>query len=124
MEQAKADLKPKQARAIKTEQALLDAFERLLAEKPFGTLTVSELARTAGVTTGAIYRRFADKEDVLRAAFHRFMERTEMHDTDFPASLSEHQLLESYFEDLMQFTLANIHLMRAANSLNDIESFC
>ena len=123
MESVKLDQKPKQARSIKTEQALLDALERLLVEKPFGDLTVSELAREAGLTTGAIYRRFADKNDVLRAAFQRFLDRTETHDAEYPMELSDDEVLARYFTELMEFTMANIHLMRAANNLNDLSAF-
>ncbi|MGD1933787.1 MAG: TetR/AcrR family transcriptional regulator [Candidatus Phaeomarinobacter sp.] len=123
MRQTQTGQKPKQARAIKTEQALLDALERILARKSFTELTVSELAREAGVTTGAIYRRFTDKEDVLRTAFQRFTERPRMHDTDYPSSMSDRQVLERYFDDLMRFTLSNIPLMRATNTLNDLQSF-
>lgn len=117
----------KQARSQKTEQALLDALETLLSEKSFSDLTVSELASEAGLTTGAIYRRFKDKEDLLRAAFERFYERSEdqtlTSDTNYPASMSDRSVLETYFSALMHFTLEHIHLMRAANHLNDAHSF-
>ncbi len=115
--------RPKQARALKTEQTLLDALEKLLAQKSFADVTVSELALEAGVTTGAIYRRFVDKEDVLRAACQRFIERPQMHDVDFADDLTDQQLLHEYFRGLMSYMLRNAHIMRAANYLNDIESF-
>ncbi len=119
-----ANPKPKQARSVKTEQKLLDALEKLLANKSFTDLTVAELAREAGVTTGAIYRRFVDKEDVLRSAFQRFIhDRMLMYDFVYPAELSDRELLRNYFSNLMQFTLNNVHIMRAANHLNDIEAF-
>lgn len=119
--------RPKQARSLKTEQALLDALETLLGRKSFADITVSELSREAGLTTGAIYRRFKDKEDVLRAAFQRFYEsskvRTLTNEDDYPASLTDRQVLEKYLSDLMHFTLDHIDLMRAANQLNDQRSF-
>lgn len=119
--------RPKQARSLKTEQALLDALEALLVQKSFGDLTVSELAREADLTTGAIYRRFKDKEDVLRGAFQRFYERSQFRiettGEDFPEGMTDRQILEKYFSDLMHFTLDHIHLMRAANHLNDPSSF-
>ena len=67
---------PVQDRSKKTQQALLDALERLLAEKTINELTVAQIAAEAGVTTGAIYRRFKDKKDLLHAAFDRFLEET------------------------------------------------
>lgn len=127
MSDAPMSQRPKQARALKTEQALLDALEMLLARKSFVDLTVSELAREAGLTTGAIYRRFRDKEDVLRAAFQRFYESSEVrtltNEADFSEAMSDREILEKYLTDLMHFTLDHIHLMRAANQLNDPKSF-
>ena len=127
MSETPASQRPKQARSLKTEQALLDALETLLARKSFADITVSELSREAGLTTGAIYRRFKDKEDVLRAAFQRFYEsskvRTLTNEDDYPASMTDRQVLEKYVSDLMHFTLDHIDLMRAANQLNDQRSF-
>ena len=127
LSESQTSLRPKQARSLKTEQALLDALETLLARKSFVDVTVSELAREAGLTTGAIYRRFKDKEDVLRAAFERFYEsssvRTLMNEADFPVGMTDQDVLEKYFSDLMHFTLDHIYLMRAANHLNDAKSF-
>lgn len=127
MSETSASQRPKQARSIRTEQALLDALERLLIDRSFADLTVSVLAREAGLTTGAIYRRFKDKEDVLRAAFQRFYERSEeqtaLNAAAFPADLDDRALLGKYVSELMTFTLEHIHLMRAANHLNDIGSF-
>ncbi len=127
MEASKPGHRPKQARSIKTEQVLLDAFETLLKEKSFFDLTVSEIAAEAGVTTGAIYRRFDDKQDLLRSAFVRFYDQTRdkpVHDAkQFDSSLSDRQLLTNLHKNTLQFTLDHIHLMRAANALNDPQSF-
>lgn len=127
MEAPKSDHRPKQARSIKTEQVLLDAFENLLKEKSFFDLTVSEIAAEAGVTTGAIYRRFSDKQDLLRSAFMRFYDQTRekpVHDAkQFEPSLSDRQLLTNLHKSTLQFTFDHIHLMRAANAVNDPQSF-
>lgn len=119
--------KPMQARALKTQQNLLDAFEKLLTQKSFLELTVAELAKEAGLTTGAIYRRFKDKNDVLQSAFERFYARAEAfyvaQDDTYPDTLTDREVLETFFNGVMNNTLDNIHLMRAANSLNDEKSF-
>lgn len=119
--------KPMQARALKTQQDLLDAFETLLTQKSFLELTVAELAKQAGLTTGAIYRRFKDKNDVLQSAFERFYQRAEAfyiaQDDTYPDTLTDREVLETFFNGVMNNTLDNIHLMRAANSLNDEKSF-
>lgn len=118
------DHKPKQARALKTEQDLLDALVRLLAQKSFADLTVSELAREAGLTTGAIYRRFANKEDVLKTAFNRLLlQRAKQDDGSYPKSLSDQQLLKKYLSNMLDHTLRNLQLLRAVNQLDDDESF-
>ncbi len=127
METSKLDQRPKQARSIKTEQMLLDAFEKLLKEKSFFDLSVSEIATEAGVTTGAIYRRFKDKQDLLRSAFVRFYDQTRdkpVQDANqFKASLSDRQLLSNLHKQTLLFTFDHIHLMRAANAVNDPQSF-
>lgn len=64
---------PVQERSQKTEQNLLDALEKLLVKKSITDLTVAEIAAEAGVTTGAIYRRFKDKQHLLQSAFIRFL---------------------------------------------------
>jgi len=102
MQRSETDHKPKQARSINTEQRLIDALETLLASRDFSDLTVTELASEAGLTTGAIYRRFEDKEDLLRTAFHRFVEeRTELYSPAFADDLSDYELLKAYFRNVM-----------------------
>ncbi len=44
---------------------IIEALKTLLAEKEFGLITTSEIARTAGVTEALIYKYFKDKRDVL-----------------------------------------------------------
>jgi AcrR family transcriptional regulator len=50
---------------------LIDAAEKLLAEKPVTTITTRDIARTAGVSDGVLYNYFADKHDLLVAALVR-----------------------------------------------------
>ena len=47
---------------------LLDAAAEVFAERGYDGAGVAEIARRAGVTTGAIYSRFAGKADLLAAA--------------------------------------------------------
>lgn len=118
--------RPVQQRSKKTEQALLDALERLLKTKSFQDLTVAQIASEAGVSTGAIYRRFKDKEDLLRSAFMRFYEQTRENTSlrqEQYATMPDQQVLESVLVETMEFTLSNVPLMRAANSINDNSSF-
>lgn len=50
---------------------ILDAALRVFARKGFKGASVREIASEAGVTTGAIYYHFADKDDLLAAAIKR-----------------------------------------------------
>jgi AcrR family transcriptional regulator len=50
---------------------LIDAAERLLAERPVATITTRDIARAAAVSDGVLYNYFADKHDLLLAALLR-----------------------------------------------------
>ena len=117
---------PLQARSRKTQQDLLDALERLLSRKSFAEITVAEIAAEAGLTTGAIYRRFRDKGDLLRAAFDRFLERTEQFEgssSPVTDNSTDRVVLHSLITGTLKFTLSHIPLMRAAASYDDLPSF-
>ena len=58
-----------QARSRRTLEALLDATERLLREKSFHEISLTELVAAAGVTTGAFYNRFTSKADMLPSLY-------------------------------------------------------
>lgn len=54
-------------RKAKTKTDLLRAASRLFLRKGFVATTVEDIAREAGVTTGAVYSNFATKEDMFVA---------------------------------------------------------
>jgi AcrR family transcriptional regulator len=64
---ARGRIPARQARSTATYRRLLDAAETLLESQSFDAVSVAEIARRAGVTTGAFYARFADKEALLEA---------------------------------------------------------
>jgi AcrR family transcriptional regulator len=51
-----------------TRERLIDAAARVFAEKGYDRAGVQEIARRAGLTTGAIYGRFTGKAELLQAA--------------------------------------------------------
>jgi AcrR family transcriptional regulator len=63
---------PKQDRSRRTEQALLDAALALFRDRGVEAVTVADIASAAGVAPATIYRRFGDKEGLLRDVFRRF----------------------------------------------------
>jgi AcrR family transcriptional regulator len=65
---------PKQRRSRETYERVLDAAHALLEENGFEGLTVQEVAARSGVSIGAIYERFGNKETLLRAVHARLME--------------------------------------------------
>ncbi|HET7435664.1 MAG TPA: TetR/AcrR family transcriptional regulator [Thermoanaerobaculia bacterium] len=63
---------PKQDRSRETVGRLLDATEALLSEGGLDAATVPAIAERAGVSVGVVYRRFPDKDVLLRAVYERF----------------------------------------------------
>jgi AcrR family transcriptional regulator len=63
---------PQQTRSQATLDRILDAAESVLQEKSFGEATLAEIMDRAGVTVGAFYRRFPDKDALLHLLDNRF----------------------------------------------------
>jgi AcrR family transcriptional regulator len=63
---------PQQSRSQETLDRILDAAEHVLEEKAFGEATLAEIMERAGVTVGAFYRRYPDKNALLRHLDERF----------------------------------------------------
>jgi TetR/AcrR family transcriptional regulator, fatty acid metabolism regulator protein len=53
---------------------IMEALKVLLELKEFASITVSELAATAGVTEGLIYKYFKDKRDVLHTILSDYVD--------------------------------------------------
>jgi AcrR family transcriptional regulator len=63
-------------RRQRTREALLDAAATVFAKRGFHGASLDEIAETAGYTRGAIYKYFADKEQLLHDVCVRLNERT------------------------------------------------
>jgi AcrR family transcriptional regulator len=63
---------PQQHRSQETLDRILDAAERVLDTKSFSEATLVEIMERAGVTAGAFYRRFPDKDALLHLMDERF----------------------------------------------------
>ena len=63
---------PQQHRSQLTLDRILDAAERVLDAKSFTEATLVEIMEQAGVTVGAFYRRFPDKDALLHLMDERF----------------------------------------------------
>src|SRR3954454_13722587 len=65
-----------QIRSRETAARLLAATEHVLEKHGLEGASVPEIARRAGVSPASIYRRFVDKDGLLREVFERFFERS------------------------------------------------
>ena len=63
---------PQQHRSQETLDRILDAAEQILDVKSFSEATLVEIMERAGVTVGAFYRRFPDKDALLHLLDERF----------------------------------------------------
>lgn len=59
----------RQAQAQDTRRAILEAAAALTRAHGFDKVSVRDICRAAGVTTGAFYHHFASKEDLLNQGF-------------------------------------------------------
>ena len=72
MNEVDSALPARQERSQMTTERLLEAGESLLRERGADAATLRAIADRAGVSVGIVYRRFRDKDTVLRAVYTRF----------------------------------------------------
>jgi len=65
---------PRQERSTRTQAAILDAARALMSEGGIESLTISEVASRVGMTKGAFYARFRNKDALLHALFEETFE--------------------------------------------------
>ena len=68
---------PQQARSRQTMERLLAATIAVIEARGLAGVTIPEIAAAAGLSTGSVYRRFADKDALIQAAFLRLMEQSQ-----------------------------------------------
>ena len=61
--------------SVETTRRLLEAAAAEFVERGYDTAVVSNIARRAGVTTGAVYARWANKNDLMVAALDHMLEQ-------------------------------------------------
>lgn len=105
---------PKQLRSRESFERVLDAATRLLAEKGYAQLTLSELSRRAKVSIGSIYCRVQSKEDLVRLVQVRALEQYEL---EFAALINRLRRKELPLTELVPAAvreLAEFHRRHAA----------
>ena len=119
-----AFVEPTQERSKRTYNKLLDALEDLLEQRTIHDVSVSEIADKAGVTTGAIYRRFRDKRGLLQAAASRFYhEAPTARGIDTADPNSDTEVLRLAFHDGIRYAIKHMPLLRAATAYEDEFTF-
>jgi AcrR family transcriptional regulator len=104
---------PQQSRSQATLERLLDAAERVLASKSFGEATLAEIVEEAGVTVGAFYRRFPDKDALLHHLDDRFFgELYQLADGLFEPERWPGAPLPSIIRGIMEETVQLYHARR------------
>src|ERR1039457_6094607 len=94
---------PVQGRSQQTVQRVLDAASALLGQMPLEDVTTTRIAVEAGLSIGALYRFFPDKQTVIDAIAVRHVEQ-------FKAGLetSVMKTLERELADLATFNPAKV----------------
>lgn len=75
MRKADTSLEPQQERSRESLRKLLKAATEVLGQRGVEGTTVPRIAQHAGLTPGAIYRRFRDKDALIEAAILGILER-------------------------------------------------
>lgn len=70
-------------RYVQSEHAICDALARLLARKPLQSITMSELAREAGVSRGTLYAHFSNVGEAYERTVEHFYGQTQTIDEHF-----------------------------------------
>lgn len=75
MRKAEPSLEPQQERSRESLRKLLKAATEVLGQRGVDGTTIPRIAQHAGLTPGAVYRRFRDKDALLEAATLGILER-------------------------------------------------
>ncbi len=94
---------PVQTRSMQTVQRVLDAASSLLRQFPLEALTTTRIASEAGLSIGALYRFFPDKQSIVDAIAVRHVEQFRL-----SLELTVMQKLERELSDLSLFNPASL----------------
>lgn len=113
----------KRSRSESTRDRLVDALSELIESRPWGEITIDSIASRAGVAHGTVYRHFADRRDVLRAAIARRREELERERPRFDGPLrplaQERERLRAWVLSVIALPLERPGLVRAYFALTE-----
>jgi AcrR family transcriptional regulator len=112
---------PRQERSRETLTRLLDAAQAVLAEGGLEAATVPAIARRAGLSVGAVYRRFPDKDALLRAVYVRLFGRAREQnaarlDPELYRGMALETVLGAMVRGIVQYYRENRTLLQAMHS--------
>ena len=96
------------------EEAILEAANRLLAEKGYQGMTMDDLASRVGIAKGSLYQHFRSKEELVGVALIAFMNRI----SDYIRTLPPHQPAI----ERLKLTFRNAFTLRFRTGFPDILS--
>jgi TetR/AcrR family transcriptional regulator of autoinduction and epiphytic fitness len=101
---AKASFKAQMLQA--REDAIVEAVNRLLAEKGFDLMTVDEVAAEVGIAKASLYKHFPSKEDLAAAAMVRVLARAKTLLASLPTDAAPIAQLKAVVRWMMRLQLA------------------
>lgn len=88
------------------EEAIVQAVNRLLAEKGFDLMTVDEVAADVGIAKASLYKHFPSKEDLAAAAMVRMVGQAQAFLASLPANAQPLAQLKAMVRWMLQRQLA------------------
>lgn len=99
------------------ERAIIQAVNRLLAEKGFDAMTVDQVAEEVGIAKASLYKHFASKEDLAAAAMAELMAQAQAFLDGLSPALSAIDKLRTTVEWTMRLKLGgNMPTLPSQNS--------
>lgn len=92
--------------------AILEAAERVFAERGFAAAKVQEIAEAAGVATGTVYAIFPGKRELYRAVHRHNLDELAKRYAEVPSEGSCRQLLLGRVEAAARFLTERPHYLR------------
>ena len=91
---------------VAREDAIVQAVNRLLAEKGFDAMTVDEVAANVGIAKASLYKHFSSKEELAAAAMVHVMQRAQTLLNGLPSSNAPIDNLRAGARWMMELKLA------------------
>jgi AcrR family transcriptional regulator len=118
---------PQQSRSRQTMERLLTATIAVIDDKGLAGLTIPEIAEAAGLSTGSIYRRFGDKDALIRGAFLQILETAQaVNQNNLPPTMFQGRSLDDALHTLARALVAQYRgrtgLLKALDQFLEVQA--